>query len=537
MAFSLFGKKDEPRTKKKTTTGAVKKPGDQAHEPAPSPKSAGRQEAAPTPGGGDLSLDFSHYAPPPPKARSTPHGLPRQPAAPAQTAAAAPPPQKQEAAAPAPQAPTRKPEAVAPALRAYTLSPGALAASPPPPALTPAPAAASPVPKPSGVLAAAATSGAPAEAKPPATTRGTVTTTPATQETWPPVSESSVQEPPPDSIMNIEVTGSAADTAPVIEEAAILFANGQSLQALTALTKAVHNGNLGPSALQTWLMLFDLYRSLSMRAEFEALGMEFLAEFERSPPVWIEAEPQFDPALATGGIGYCALTGMLSDESASQLEQLRRMSQQRQAIRIDFAKLEGVDPFGCARLLAMLEVLKTSGKEVIFTGEAHLLRLLQAECQTQNKDTDGMLWSLLFEILRRLGLKDRFEEAAVNYAVTYELSPPSWETHTGAKPRLSPYAAATDCEQPAFQLSGDVTGANESLPKKLQDWAKSNSPVVIDMSAVRRVDFVSAGQLLNVFTKLHQAGATIQIRGANELVAALFGVMGIQQVARIIRNR
>ena len=347
----------------------------------------------------------------------------------------------------------------------------------------------------------------------------------------------SVQESSPDSILNIEVTSSAADTAPAIEAAAILFANGQSLQALTALTKAVNDGNLGAFALQVWLMLFDLYRSLGMKGEFEALGMEFLAKFERSPPVWIEAEPQFNPALATGGIGYCALTGVLSDESASQLEHLRRMSQRQQAIRIDFAKLQGVDPFGCARLLAVLDALKTSGKEVVFTGEAHLLRLLEAECRTQNQDTDGVSWSLLFEILRRLGLKDRFEEAAVNYAVTYELSPPSWESHTGAKPRASPSVSATESAQPAFQLSGDVTGANESLPERLQDWAKSNSPLVIDMSAVRRVDFVSAGQLLNVFTKLHQAGSTIQIRGANELVAALFDVMGIPQVARIIRNR
>lgn len=337
--------------------------------------------------------------------------------------------------------------------------------------------------------------------------------------------------------MNIEVTSGAADTAPIIEAAAILFANGQSLHALTALTKAVHEGNLGPSALQAWLMLFDLYRSLTMKAEFEALGMEFLAEFERSPPVWIDAEPQFNPALATGGIGYCALTGVLSDRSASQLEQLRRTSQRQPTIRIDFAKLQGVDPFGCARLLEVLEVFKTSGKEVVFTGEAHLLRLLESQCQTENRDTDRMLWSLLLEILQRLELKDRFEEAAVNYAVTYELSPPSWENQAAAKPKPSPYVAATDPPQPAFRLSGDVTGANESLPEKLQDWAKSNSPLVIDMSAVRRVDFVSAGQLLNVFTKLHQAGATIQIRGANELVAALFGLMGIEQVARIIRKR
>lgn len=489
MAFSLFGKKDEPATRKRPAAGAFEKPGDRAREPAPPPESAGRRRAAPTSGDLDLWLDFSYYSPPPPKAKSRASELARRPAAPVQ---------KPEAAS---QAPAQKPPAVAP------------------------------VPQ-------VAASGAPAEAKAPATIP--VTKLPASQETKPlapaSVSVPSVQEPFPDSIMNVEVTRGAA-AATVIEEAAILFGNGQSLQALTALTKAVDDGNLGPFALQAWLMLFDLYRTLGMKGEFEALGMEFLTKFERSPPVWIEAEPQFNPALATGGTGYCALTGRLSDESASQLEKLRRMSQRLQAIRVDFARLQGVDPFGCARLLAVLEVLKTSGREIVFTGEAHLLRLLEAECQTKNRDTDGVLWSLLFEILRRLGLKDRFEEAAVNYAVTYELSPPSWESQAAAEPKPGPYVAAAEPPQPAFRLTGDVTGADGSLPEKLQDWARSNSPVVIDMSTVRRVDFVSAGRLLNEFTKLHQAGANIQIRGANELVAALFGVMGIEQVSRITRNR
>ena len=445
MAFSLFGKKDEPPTKKKTTTRAVEKPGDRAQKPAPPPASAAVLEASPASGDDDFSLDFSHYVPPPPAVKAAPSERPRPPSAPAQKPAAAPQASSQQPAAAAPMMPQ---------------APGA--------------------------------------------------------------------------------TPGARDTAPVIEEAAILFANGQSLQALTALTKAVHDGDLGPSALQVWLMLFDLYQLLGMKAEFEALGMDFLVKFERSPPVWIKAEPQSNPALATGGMGYCALTGVLSDGSASQLEQLRRMSQRQQAIRIDFAKLQGVDPFGCARLLVVLEVLKTSGKEVVFTGEAHLLRLLEAECQTENKDTDGVLWSLQFEILRRLGLEDRFEEAAVNYAVTYEVSPPSWPSRdhqTGAKTGPGPRTTATEPAQPAFRLSGDVTGASENLPRQLEDWAASNSPLVIDMSAVRRVDFVSAGQLLNVFTGLHQAGTTVQIRGANELIAVLFGVMGIGQVARIIQNR
>lgn len=535
MAFSLFGKKDAPPTKKKTTTGAVERPGDRAREPAPPPASSDN----------DPLLDFSNYAPPPPRAKSTPPEPPKQ-AAPQAQKPAAPPPEaavSKPAGASLPEPVSRQVAAQSiPSVQAPASKPSAAASTPQPvPVQMSAPPAASAAPRAAGAPVPVAATAARAESKATAVpTAKRVAAPPATQETKASAPANLLvpsAEEPPDSIMNIEVTSGAADTARVIEEAAILFANSQFLQALSALTKAVHEGNLGPSALQVWLMLFDLYRSLKMKEEFEALGMKFLAGFERSPPVWAEPEPQFDPALATGGIGYCALAGALSDKSASQLEQLRRMSQGRQAIRIDFAKLQRVDPSGCARLLEVLEVLKKSGKEVVFTGEAHLLRLIEAECQRQNNDTGGALWSLLFEILRRLGMKDRFEETAVNYAVTYELSPPSWESEAGAKPKTGPYVGAAEPAQPAFRLSGDVTGANESLPGKLQDWAKSNSPLVIDMSAVRRVDFVSAGQLLNVFTKLHQAGSTIQIRGANELVAALFDIMGIQEVARIIRNR
>jgi len=86
-------------------------------------------------------------------------------------------------------------------------------------------------------------------------------------------------------------------------------------------------------------------------------------------------------------------------------------------------------------------------------------------------------------------------------------------------------------------LSGEITGAEAGLAKRLQDWAAVYKMVVIDMSQVRRVDFVSAGLMLNVLSKLRQAGMTIQIRGANALIGALFRVMRIDGVARIIPRR
>ncbi|MFX8262614.1 hypothetical protein ABTL46_22415, partial [Acinetobacter baumannii] len=42
-------------------------------------------------------------------------------------------------------------------------------------------------------------------------------------------------------------------------------------------------------------------------------------------------------------------------------------------------------------------------------------------------DTDPALWMLRLEALRLVNRPDQFDEAAIDYCVTYEVSPPSWE--------------------------------------------------------------------------------------------------------------
>jgi anti-anti-sigma regulatory factor len=147
------------------------------------------------------------------------------------------------------------------------------------------------------------------------------------------------------------------------------------------------------------------------------------------------------------------------------------------------------------------------------------------------------LWALLLELYRMLKLKDEFEETAVNYAVTFEVSPPSWESQPGAGAERAPVEPPAGPEDGALVLSGEITGASEALAAQLQDWAAANAMLVIDMSRAKRVDFVTAGLMLNVLSKLQRSGTTIQIRGVNELIHALFLVMGIGKIARIIPRR
>jgi ABC-type transporter Mla MlaB component len=95
----------------------------------------------------------------------------------------------------------------------------------------------------------------------------------------------------------------------------------------------------------------------------------------------------------------------------------------------------------------------------------------------------------------------------------------------------------------ALRLSGDLVGASDALVTTIRQWATANArkaaqgPLGIDFSGVRRVDFACANLLLMLSTRIHQAGATIRIRGTNELVAALFQVIGIYRVAHRVPRR
>lgn len=340
---------------------------------------------------------------------------------------------------------------------------------------------------------------------------------------------------PPDSAMDAGAHA-ADEIAPVIEETAILFANGQAHEALGALSRSVREASVGASALQVWLMLFDLYQHLGMREEFESLGFEFTVKFERSPPVWIGAEPRLDAAHRAGSVGYFALAGALSEASAAEIDRLRSGAASRQSIRLDCGKLRSLDGPGCRLLREALLSIRASGTEVVLAGESGLVRPLQEACRPGRSDSDGAMWALLLDVYRMLGDKDEFEETAVNYAVTFEMSPPSWEAPETAAKRPAKHASAEAAER-ALVLSGEITGAEATLAKQLQDWAAANKMLVIDMSRVQRVDFVSAGLMLNVLSKLNQAGVTVQMRGVNALVHALFRAMRIDRVARIVARK
>ncbi len=78
--------------------------------------------------------------------------------------------------------------------------------------------------------------------------------------------------------------------------------------------------------------------------------------------------------------------------------------------------------------------------------------------------------------------------------------------------------------------------ANESVAAQ-RICGKQHDPVVINLGALRRMDFVCAGMLLNTLGELAVRGKTLRLVNASCLVAALLSAVGINQFAEIVRRR
>ncbi len=350
-----------------------------------------------------------------------------------------------------------------------------------------------------------------------------------------------------DSVLCIEVEeGGGHDIPAPIEEGAVLFANGQAEEALGRMKNALAAEALGAWKLQVWLMIFDLLQHLDRRAEFEELALDFAVKFERSPPLWVDPPPKAPASAGGRSAANIVLSGTLGAQSAPAFEQLEKSADKQARLKLDFSRLQGVEPEGAKLLLATLKHLRAAKKEFVLGGEAQLVKALREKAVAGDAAVDQAVWHLLLDIYQQLGQMNEFEEAAVDFAVTYEVSPPSYDP-TAVKKRLStgttqmmetlPAAAEDPEDDGAFRIAGEVAGQNDSLFADLGAYAAQANPVLIDMKRTRRIDFINAGRLLNVLEKLKAEGKPIVIRGVGEMIVALFAVMGIPKVARIIPRK
>ncbi len=318
-----------------------------------------------------------------------------------------------------------------------------------------------------------------------------------------------------------------------IEDSAISHANGQTSEALRCVEAAITGGKLGQWAMQAWLIRFDLYMQLGLKAAYDSAADRFAEEFERSAPAWL-ARDASSPGAHGNAMPIVNISGKLSGRSAAPLAALSKTVDRYEGVQLDFARFEGADIEGCQHLLGTLQSLDRGGKLVRIFNVDVLLEKISAHTAPGDPSRDAAPWLLKIELMRILDRKAEFEEAAVDYAVTYDVSPPSWpDAPVESKRQDGPRSPASDW----CAAIGDVIAPADDLLTRIRAHAYYHEPLVIDLTRARRMDFVSASQFVKLLAELNESHKDIEIRGANEMISALLVMMGAGDVARIIPRR
>jgi anti-anti-sigma regulatory factor len=318
------------------------------------------------------------------------------------------------------------------------------------------------------------------------------------------------------------------------EEAAMLFASGQDSAAQVILENALQK--TGP-AERLWLMLFDLYRLSGQRSAFESMGIEYARAFEKSPPGW-GLESGEAKAGAVSKSGNARFKGDLLGNNEAAFDAMQKALDKSHALHLDMSKVKQVDADGCARFMELLSYARKNKWKVDLLGRESLLLLVKASAETGKSETPATgkgYWFLLFELLQQQGQQEIFEDLAIDYAVTFEESPPSWDAGRVVAP--APPAEETGeveevaAEDNVYVLSGDIRSARFA---DLSDFAQKHDSLLIDCAGLLRIDFVSVGVLLNILMLVRNTGKQIVFRHPNRMVAELFRVIGLTGVASVV---
>ena len=161
------------------------------------------------------------------------------------------------------------------------------------------------------------------------------------------------------------------------------------------------------------------------------------------------------------------------------------------------------------------------------------------------RENEGV-WLFELEIIQWQNDVARFDERAIEYAVTFEVSPPAWEpllpTLLAAQSAAQsptplagrPQSSAAEHETPsnasasdALVLKGVLSGPSDARVAALQAFAAERSWVPVDMAQVDRIDFVCAGALQNLISRWIVGGKQVRIFGASPIVESLLLLIGV----------
>ncbi len=334
----------------------------------------------------------------------------------------------------------------------------------------------------------------------------------------------------------IDVAGSQLPG--ILEEAAILYSNGQNEPARLTLETALQDPLPAGYGSLAWLMLFDFHQLNNDRMAFDSLAMDYAAQFEASPPTWKSDIVEQAQSAPSNSASFTA-PAHVDEKIKSSLQTLIKAAGNQREVRIDFGAVRSIESAAATELVGFFRFFSASERPLTVLHAQKLHDLAHEKIEAGRRDEDESFWQLTMMCLRLLGQQQTFDDLSIDFCVTYEVSPPAWEpmpawVRGDAESTLMPVGlAGADASSNAFTLKGELVGAITSERQTLKEFAQNRREVTIDCRKLRRLDFTAAGEVLNEVVNLRNANKGVLFAEPNYLVYTLMMVMGLHEVAEI----
>jgi len=354
---------------------------------------------------------------------------------------------------------------------------------------------------------------------------------------------------------------------PDLDEAVIAFANADFNQCEQSLSLLTGAGGARAQHAETWLVLFDLYRATGQQQRFETLASDYAHQFGWSAPQWFSLPKLVSDAVAdahadhTGSSAISGDVGWVCPELLD-IDAVARLRSQTLQMPLpwvfDWAALRSIDAEAATQLSSLFRHWSKQQLEMRWMSGENLFAALQDAAPTGVRDADPAFWQARLDALRLANRADQFDEAAIDYCVTYEVSPPSWErtrcnvriggsnlnTHTPPLSMVSQVSTGfmesglvddtiSGTQVASIELSGQLVGDISATLDRLNAQLGKSQVVNVSCARLIRVDFIAAGDLLNWVLVKRGENRMVQFVDAHRLVALFFGAMGINEHAKV----
>lgn len=374
-------------------------------------------------------------------------------------------------------------------------------------------------------------------------------------------------------LLSVELNNDLAD--PDLEEAAIRFANGDDAGAEATLLGALRADNVQASMADVWATaLFDLYRATGQELSFDRVAIEYAQRYGRSAPAWFSLPellgrvPPTSSVHPTVAMGYQFSWDCPTDLDARLVAELRtELASAAMPWQLNWTHFARATDDAASDLADLFSTWGDRPVKLQFTGVESLQLLLREKTPPGDGQVALCWWRLRLNLMRLMAQQDEFELAALDYCVTYEVSPPPWRTPqcehvfervslsemnaTGVMPLESGLPNPTTAVQPfpalsaeldalsgsELELSGEIIGDATGVLGRYESGTGKGC-LVISCARLIRVDFSAAGSLLNWVAERVAQGCEVRFIEVPRLVAAFFSVIGISEHAQVVlRNR